>query len=61
MQRADTNTATVAAREDLCSGVSKLRSIRCVHILTVAGFSERKTAAIAEFLLYNCITVEALI
>lgn len=51
MQRADTNTATVAAREDLCSGVSKLRSIRCVHILTVAGFSERKTAAIAEFLL----------
>ena len=60
-ERADSGTATIAALEDVCSGVSKHRSIGCVHILTVAGFSDNKTTAIAEYLLYNCTTREALI
>jgi len=61
MQTSDPSTATIVPLEDLCSGVSKLRSIGCVHLLTVAGFSEHKRAAIAEYLLHNSATREALI
>jgi hypothetical protein len=57
----DPGTATIVALKDLCSGVSKHRSTGCVHLLTVAGFSEHKTAAIAEYFLYYCTTREALI
>jgi hypothetical protein len=61
MKKADPGTATIATLEDLCIGVSKYRSIDCVHIFTVTGFSEPKAAAIAEYLLCNCTTCKALI
>jgi hypothetical protein len=61
MKRADPGTATIVALEGLFTGVGKHRSIGCVHILTAAGFTEHKTAAIAEYLLCNCSTREALI
>jgi len=61
MKTADPVTATIAALEDLFSKVGKHRSICCVHTLTVAGFSEHKTTVIAEYLLYNFTTREALI
>jgi len=61
MKTADPSTVTISALEDLCSGVNKHKSITCVHILTVVGFSEHETIAIAEYLQYNCKTREALI